>query len=92
MRSQDLTADEIAQAGAAIYERELKRQLEPAHHGAFVAIAVEDGDYEVADSSLEATMKLRDRHPEAVFYVGRVGYRNAVTFHTPYLNVPLGKS
>lgn len=86
MRSQDLDGDEIVRLGVEIYDQRLKALLEPQQNGKFVAIAVEDGDYETADTSLEAGLTLRQRHPEAVFYVARVGYPFAEMITTPYVS------
>ena len=89
MRSQDLSGDEIVRLGNEIYDRSLKAILEPRLNGKFVAIAVEDGDYQVEDTSLQAGLRLRQRHPDAVFYVARVGYPFAEIITSPY--VPAGK-
>jgi hypothetical protein len=86
MRSQDLSGDEIVRLGGEIYDRRLKNVLEPQQNGRFVAIAVEDGDYEVGDTSLEADLTLRQRHPEAVFFVARVGYPYAEVITTPHVS------
>ena len=84
VRSRDLSDEEIVARGQAIYESRLKRRLEPEEAGKFIAVAVEDGDYEVADTSLEADQLLRKRHPDAVFYVNRIGYAYADMWVTPW--------
>ena len=89
MRSQDMSADEIVRVGMQIYEQQLKSLLEPEHHGRFVAVAIEDGDYEVKDTSLAADDALRERHPDAVFYVGRIGYAWSLELLTPYYDAPV---
>ena len=73
MQSQMLSNDQIAQLGLEIYDRDLKSRLEPARNGEQVAICVEDGDYEVARTAIEADRRLRARHPNSVFLLVEVG-------------------
>jgi hypothetical protein len=88
MRSQDMSGEEIVRLGMEVYDQRLKPILEPQQNGRFVAIAVEDGDYEVADTSVEAGLALRERHPAAVFYEARVGFPYSGIFTTPYYETP----
>lgn len=90
LRSQDLTDDEIARLGAAIYAR-IKQRLEPEETGRFVAIAIENGDYRVADTSFEADEALRQTHPDAVFYYARIGFSHSAQYVTPSPYVVIGK-
>ena len=91
MRSQDLSDEEIVRLGVEIYERKLKTRLEPALNGREIAIAVEDGDFEVAATIAEADQKLRSRHTDAVFFYGRVGGDHAVKWSSGYPRVIQGK-
>lgn len=68
-----ISADEIARGGSQIYDSQLKPRLEPRENGREVAICVEDGDYEVADTMLEALSQLRVRHPDSLFFFRRIG-------------------
>lgn len=45
--------------------------------GRFVVLDVETGDYEMDDEAVVATARLRERKPDAVFYLKRVGRRAA---------------
>lgn len=65
--------EEIVPRGREIYEREVRPVLGPEHEGKFVVIDVASGDYEVSDDDGEAFDRAGDRHPEAVFFVLRVG-------------------
>lgn len=65
-------AREIATKGKQIYQR-LQAELEEKYLGRFVAIEVESGDYFVGDTLTEADAKAREKHPDQVFYVVRVG-------------------
>ena len=74
-----LTPEEIGDRGSAIYQSQLKRLLEPSHHGQFVAIDINSGDYELGTEAHEASDQLRSRHPDAQILVERIGY--PVAFH-----------
>ena len=69
-----LTPKEIGERGSAIYQERLKCLLEPSHHGQFVAIDIDSGDYELGTEAHEASDQLRVRHPEAQILVERIGY------------------
>jgi hypothetical protein len=68
-----LSRESIGQRGLEIYQG-LRPQLESCHHGRFVAIDVETGEYEVADESSLASDDLWDRCPRAQIFVERIGY------------------
>lgn len=63
---------QIATKGKAIYQR-LQADLEKEYLGRFVAIEVESGDYFVGETLTEADAKAREKYPDRVFYVVRVG-------------------
>lgn len=77
MPSAPLTREQIVSLGKAIYDEQLRSQLEPVRNGEFVAIDVESRDYEVAPALLDAVNALRARRPEVVPYVHRVGHSAA---------------
>ncbi len=58
--------------GTEIYEQ-LRPMLERSDFGRVVAIDVDSGAYEVADETIEAATRLRDRYPEAPIWFVRVG-------------------
>jgi hypothetical protein len=64
--------------------RQLFAALDPAlsktHRGQFVAIEVDSGDYFIGETAMEANQKARAKHPEKVFFLGRIGYRTAFSF------------
>jgi hypothetical protein len=67
------TTEEIARRGREIYERDIRRRVETAHRGRFLALDVRSGDYEISDDDLDASEKLLDRRPDALLYGLRVG-------------------
>ncbi len=68
--------DEIAHLGDEIYERDIRRQVEVAHHGEYVAIDVDSSIWAIADSELAAAERLGSQRPGAAnVWLLRVGYR-----------------
>jgi len=65
---------ELAAKGESLYAK-LKEQLEQEHRGEFVAIEVESGDYFLGKTLQEADKKAREKYPNRVFYVIRIGRR-----------------
>ncbi len=65
--------DEIVEKGQRIYEK-IKDKLEPEHKGEIVAIEVDTGDYFLGQSVIEAIEKGREKYPDSVFHVIRIGY------------------
>jgi len=60
------------------YERHLRASLEPEHHGDYLVLDVESGDYEVDADEMAAIDRARAKHPDRVFYILRVGYPASV--------------
>jgi hypothetical protein len=77
MTSRKYETDEVVDLGKAIYQEKIKHLVEPAENGKFVVIDVESGDYELDEQIIPALDRLRDRHPNAITYAGRVGFRTA---------------
>lgn len=65
-------SDELARA-QDFYARRLKIGLEPAQNGRFVCIDLETGDYYVADRAAQAGRLHRQRHPDRLGYILRIG-------------------
>ena len=80
---------EIARLGKEIYERDIRSKMEDGHHGEYVAIDVETGDWTIADTDGEALERLRARRPGAVdVLMERVGYRALHSFGAGSLRRP----
>jgi hypothetical protein len=67
--------EEFARRGDAIYENQIRPNLKPEDNGKFLAIDIETGAYEVADSELEAGKKLREKVPQSQTWMIRIGSR-----------------
>ena len=67
--------EETARLGDAIYERDIRPQVEADHDGEFVSIDVASGGWAVSNDLLTAAKCLREQCPEAVdVWSVRVGY------------------
>ena len=70
------TRDEVARLGKAIYERDIRPQIEADHYGEVVAIDVDSGKWAIGEEVLEAVDCLRTQQPEAVnVLLERIGYQ-----------------
>ncbi len=76
LRTTKYSLDELAAKGEDIYIK-IRNEVEEKYRGLFIAIEADSGDYTIAQSPLEAVDKAREKHPESVFYVKRIGYRVA---------------
>ncbi len=76
--------DEVAARGDAIYHEQIKPKVGDLEKGTFVVIDIESGDYEIAPDDATATFRLLDRHPSAVTWAVRIGYRAAYSHLGPW--------
>ncbi len=54
---------------------ELRRELETRHHGEYVMIEVDNGDYFIGKTPEEALCQAQTVYPEKAFYLIRIGYK-----------------
>lgn len=69
------TKEEFAQRGDALYETQIRSQVEFGNQGKIVAIDLETGDFEVDSSEIAAANRLEERHPDAQIWMVRIGSR-----------------
>ena len=67
--------EEFARRGHEIYESQVRSQVEADNQGKIVAIDIETGAFEVAETSLMAAKQLLQRYPEAQIFGIRIGHR-----------------
>jgi hypothetical protein len=73
-----LSGEEVARRGDALYESEIKDQVESEDNvGKIVSIDIETGAYEVGDDPVDTARRIQERHPKAEIWTRRIGY-NAV--------------
>jgi hypothetical protein len=68
-----LDAAQVDSLGAALYAAWCTAETEAGERGRYIVFDVHSRDYEIADSDLEATDRLAERHPEGLFWGTRVG-------------------
>ncbi len=71
--------DVLGDMAERLYDSSIRAKVDPEYIGRFIAIDVESGDYEVADSIRDATAILHQRRPEAQTFCRRIGPDSAVT-------------
>ena len=69
------SAEETARRGDAIYERDLRAQIEPTHRGQVVAIDIDSGAYIIAGNALTASERLLAQNPNAEIWCVKIGSR-----------------
>jgi hypothetical protein len=72
--------EEFAQRGNELYESQVRPRVEESNLGKLVAIDIETGAFEVADTAIAATDLLYDRYPDAQPWVIRIGHQAVYRF------------
>ena len=80
MRQPRLSKEEHARRGSAIYEQQVRPQVEAGNQGKIVAIDVETGAFEVGEDTLTTSKRLLTRCPDAQIWCVRIGYRGVHRF------------
>ena len=80
IRQPRYSKEEFAQRGNALYEAQIRSQVEEGNRGKIVAIDIETGAFEVADTSMVAVDRLYERKPDAQPWVIRIGHRAVFRF------------
>jgi hypothetical protein len=80
VRQPRYSKEEFAQRGDALYESEVRSQVEEGNRGKIVAIDLETGDFEVDASEIAACDRLEARYPEAQIWIVRIGSRHVRRF------------
>ena len=66
--------EEHARRGTALYEQQVRPQVEAGNRGRVVALDVDTGAFEVADDTLTAAHRLLARHADAQIWCVRIGH------------------
>ena len=80
VRQPRYSKEEFAQRGQEIYESQVRPQIEEGNHGKIVAIDIETGTFEVADTPMVAVDQLYKREPNAQPWVIRIGHKAVFRF------------
>ena len=88
VRQPRYSKEEFARRGDEIYETQVRSQVEAGNHGKIVAIDIETGAFEVADTPMVAVDRLYEREPDAQPWVIRIGHRAVFRFGSRSLRQP----
>lgn len=80
VRQPRYSKEEFAQRGDALYETEIRSQVEEGNHGKIVAIDLETGAFEVDISEIAACDRLEISRPDAQIWIVRIGSRHVRRF------------
>jgi hypothetical protein len=81
VRQPRYSKEEFAQRGDEIYEAQVRQQIdEQSDRGKIVAIDIETGAFELADTPMLAVDRLYEREPDAQPWVIRIGHRAVFRF------------
>ena len=80
VRQPRYSKEEFARRGDEIYESQVRSQVEESNYGKIVAIDIETGSFEVADTPMVAVDRLYEREPDAQPWVIRIGNRAVFRF------------
>jgi hypothetical protein len=75
VRQPRYSKEEFAGRGDALYETQIRSQVEEGNQGKIVAIDLETGDFEIDVSEIVACAQLEARHPDAQIWMVRIGSR-----------------
>lgn len=76
-----LSREEVARRAKQLYESSIRQNVELEENiGKMVIIDIETGDYEVDETGLKASRRLRKKYPNARLFGIRIGYNVAVSF------------
>ena len=69
------SAEEVAAQGDALYESQIRPQVESGNRGKVVAIDILSGVYALAGNALDAADRLLAQRPDAEIWCVRIGHR-----------------
>jgi hypothetical protein len=73
--------EEFAAKGTKIYQEQVLPNLNQDYDGKIVAIDIETGEFELADTTLAAAAKMFDRIPDAQLWFERIGAEGVHKFN-----------
>ena len=79
----DVDLQKIAKKGAGIYEK-IKVKYEPNEVGKFLAIDIDSEEVFLGNSSAEALELAKQKFPDKVFYVVKIGFDVSETLATAF--------
>jgi hypothetical protein len=80
--------EEHARRGNELYETQIRSIVEVGNQDKIVAIDIETGEFELADSTIAASVRLLDRCPDAQIWRIRIGHEGVhrIGYRAPSTN------
>ena len=70
--------DNVGKRANAVYDASIRHLVEPVHHGRFIAIEPDSGDYVIRDRIVDAMLDMRAKRPNAFSHIKRIGHKAAI--------------
>ena len=67
------SAREIGERAQAIYDREIRANVEPLHKGSFLVLDIESGKYEIGDDYIAIARKMQAEKPSSALFTFKIG-------------------
>ena len=71
------TSEEIVERGEALYNQQIRAEVETGNEGKFLVLDIETGAYEVDEDELAAVQRAKANNSNAALYIMRIGYATA---------------
>jgi len=81
-----INPEEIVKKGEEIYQRKFKTKYEPSFNGQFLVIEIESEEGFLGNTSVEALEKAREKYPQRLFYIKKIGSLVAEVMSSHFLS------
>jgi hypothetical protein len=71
------SSEEVVRQGKALYEQQIRAQVELGNIGKFLVLDIETGAYEIDREEVAAFKRAKAKRADAPLYMLRIGYRAA---------------
>ncbi len=71
------TSEEIVERGEALYNQQIRAEVETGNESKFLVLDIETGAYEVDEDELAAVQRAKANNANAALYIMRIGYATA---------------
>lgn len=72
------TIDNVGKRANAVYDTSIRHLVEQTHHGQFIAIQPDSGDYVIRDRIVDAILDMRAKRPNTFSHIKRIGHKAAI--------------
>ncbi len=72
------TIDNVGKRGQAVYDENIRHLVESEHHGRFIAVEPDSGDYVIRDRIVDAQLDMQAKRPNTYSHIIRIGHKAAI--------------